>query len=124
MTSWRNWENTGRQTCSTDAVVSAIVNGQHNNPASSRLGRKMGDTLPDRFGMRTSSTSQGPTTTSVNPRKSSFTPTLEATQDVDSPTKVADASLMTGLNQRHTALQGSLLGLEARLARLKARLED
>ena len=35
-----------------------------------------------------------------------------------------DVSLMTGLGQRHSALQGSLFGLERRLAKIKARLED
>ena len=77
---------------------------------STRLGRKMGDTLPRSFAIREA-------------KKEVLAPTLECTPDIDSPAK-ADVSLMTGLNHRHTALQGSLMGLEQRLARLKARLED
>ncbi|PWY97689.1 kinase-like protein [Testicularia cyperi] len=38
-------------------------------------------------------------------------------------TSAADVSVMTGLDQRHHALQGSLSGLEQRLATIKARLE-
>lgn len=87
---------------------------------SSRLSGKMGDTLPRSFAMRSSSATH-PSSAAL--KKISLNPTLETTQVVDSPGK-ADVSLMTGLNQRHNALQGSLLGLEARLARLKARLED
>ncbi|UTT89497.1 hypothetical protein NDA17_002524 [Ustilago hordei] len=87
---------------------------------SSRLGRKMGETLPTSFAIRNSS---APLASSAALKKVSLNPTLEATKAVDSPGK-GDVSLMTGLNQRHNALQGSLLGLEARLARLKARLED
>ncbi|KAJ1023106.1 hypothetical protein NDA16_003259 [Ustilago loliicola] len=87
---------------------------------SSRLGRKMGETLPRSFAMRSSSATHS---SSAAVKKISSNPTLETTtQGVESPGK-ADVSLMTGLNQRHNALQGSLLGLEARLARLKARLE-
>ncbi|GAK68062.1 uncharacterized protein PAN0_035d6294 [Moesziomyces antarcticus] len=63
-------------------------------------GRRMGETLPRSFAVRAASmgASESPGT--------------------------GDVSLMTGLGQRHHALQGSLLGLEQRLARLKARLED
>ncbi|SPO29548.1 related to Serine/threonine-protein kinase CBK1 [Ustilago trichophora] len=90
---------------------------QQIKPTTSRLGRRMGDTLPRSFAIRNSSAS------SATLRKTALNPTLEAAQDGESLGK-ADVSLMTGLNQRHNALQGSLLGLEARLARLKARLED
>ncbi|CDR88706.1 related to Serine/threonine-protein kinase CBK1 [Sporisorium scitamineum] len=95
---------------------SAAVDGRQKHP-SSRLGRKMGDTLPRSFALRNPSLQ----TSGVNTRQKGLSATLET--DTDSPAK-ADVSLMTGLNNRHTALQGSLLGLEQRLARLKARLED
>ncbi len=62
----------------------------------------MGETLPRSFAVRAASASMGAG---------------------ESP-GTGDVSLMTGLGQRHHALQGSLLGLEQRLARLKARLED
>ncbi|KAJ9474096.1 putative Serine/threonine-protein kinase CBK1 (putative) [Pseudozyma hubeiensis] len=98
-----------------------VTDGQQGNLASTRLGRKFGDTLPRSFALRTASS-----TTTLGGRKSVLPPTVEAAgaQEVDSPASKADVSLMTGLNHRHTALQGSLLGLEQRLARLKARLED
>ncbi|GAC92899.1 hypothetical protein PHSY_000458 [Pseudozyma hubeiensis SY62] len=101
--------------------VGVVADGQQGNLASTRLGRKFGDTLPRSFALRTASS-----TTALGGRKSVLPPTVEAVgaQEVDSPASKADVSLMTGLNHRHTALQGSLLGLEQRLARLKARLEE
>ncbi|SNX85843.1 related to Serine/threonine-protein kinase CBK1 [Melanopsichium pennsylvanicum] len=95
---------------------------------ASRLGRKTGDTFPRSFVVRGGNPSAS---SSAGLKKSGLVATLDNTPNVDSsssfsassPAK-ADVSLMTGLNQRHSALQGSLLGLEARLARLKARLED
>lgn len=89
--------------------------------ASAKPGRKMGETLPRSFAIRSSSTLLA---SSGVAKKTGLHPSLDAAaRDTDSPGK-ADLSLMTGLNQRHTALQGSLMGLEQRLARLKARLED
>ncbi|TKY89551.1 hypothetical protein EX895_001336 [Sporisorium graminicola] len=101
----------------TDAKGSSGAADGRSRLAPSRLGgRKMGDTLPRSFVLRSSAMH-------ASTRKHLGT-TLEDSLDTDSPAKQADVSLMTGLNSRHTALQGSLLGLEQRLARLKARLED
>ncbi|SJX64148.1 related to Serine/threonine-protein kinase CBK1 [Sporisorium reilianum f. sp. reilianum] len=107
---------------STEAKGSSVATNGRLRHASSRLGgRKMGDTLPKSFALRGSSALHA--STGVSARQKPLGTTLEAGAEVDSPAK-ADVSLMTGLNHRHTALQGSLLGLEQRLARLKARLED
>ncbi|SPO28319.1 related to Serine/threonine-protein kinase CBK1 [Ustilago trichophora] len=102
---------------STNSNSNTTTDDQQIKPTTSRLGRRMGDTLPRSFAIRNSSASASTL------RKTPLDPTLEVAQDGEPPGK-ADVSLMTGLNQRHNALQGSLLGLEARLARLKARLEN
>lgn len=99
-------------------VGSTTAEDQQTKSLASKLGRKAGDTLPRSFGVRSSSATMA---SAAGLKKSVLTPTLESAQENASPGNV---SLMTGLNHRHTALQGSLLGLEQRLARLKARLED
>lgn len=98
----------------------AVAVDQQTRHAAFRLGRKMGDTLPRSFAIRSSSSTLA---SSAPFKRSGLTPSLEEPQVLESPDS-ADLSLMSGLNQRHNALQGSLLGLEHRLARLKARLED
>ena len=105
----------------TTRASGTMTEDQPTKQTTSRLGRKMGETLPRSFGVRNSSAL--PTTSTDLKKSTTLHPTLEATHEAASPAK-ADVSLMSGLNQRHNALQGSLLGLEARLARLKARLED
>ncbi|PWN49089.1 hypothetical protein IE53DRAFT_370061 [Violaceomyces palustris] len=45
-------------------------------------------------------------------------------EEESQPTNPDDLSLLSGLGQRHNALQGSLSGLERRLANLKARLDE
>lgn len=74
----------------------------HKSSASNRFARKMSESRSFALGTAASAATAASSHSPVNP----------------------DLSLMSGLNHRHTALQGSLLGLEHRLARLKARLQD